>query len=71
MSSLGWSLTFNNVVILLQYCRNTIAILLPSYVDDLQYSWSVANSTNVWLGGFSGKPNEWAWTMIQSGATKS
>ena len=62
ISSLGRSYTFNNVVIFLQYCRNIIPILLPKYVDDRQYFRSVANGTNVWLGGFSRKPNEWAWT---------
>ena len=45
---------YNIGEISLQYCSPT--------VDDRQYSRSVANGTNVWLGGFSRKPNEWAWT---------
>jgi len=30
--------------------------------DENIFFGSVANGTNVWLGGFSRRPNEWAWT---------
>merc|ERR1712223_452598 len=30
--------------------------------DENIFFGAVADGTNVWLGGFSRKPNEWAWT---------